>query len=262
MSSYLALIVDDEPVIRQASARAFRTAGFLCDLANDGRTALELARDRRYDLVVTDLQMPEINGHQLSLEFLGQANRPVLIVVTGVLEERLERDLRARGVDEVFFKPVDYSIVASQAISLVETRAVENRGKRQAGQALPGQPVAAANDQDSSASTEVAANVPEQQIGTRPSQRPSASPDPEQKGDAAAATISDGKMSPSSIDGSVIAAQPKRVDDAGVRHPKRQIAQMQSARDASPTGDSGWVIPILAFACGMGVGWLLSIIMR
>src|SRR5690242_13858597 len=92
-----ALLVDDEPVLRQAMARAFNRAGFRCELAGDGRHALQLMSERRFHLVVTDLRMPEMNGHRLSVELLSQANRPVVMVVTGVTEQKLEADLRARG---------------------------------------------------------------------------------------------------------------------------------------------------------------------
>jgi CheY-like chemotaxis protein len=121
---YDALLVDDEPVLRQAMARAFNRAGFRCELAGDGRHALQLMSERRFHLVVTDLRMPEMNGHRLSVELLGQANRPVVMVVTGVTEQKLEADLRARGVDDIQFKPVDYGQLAERARALVEERSV------------------------------------------------------------------------------------------------------------------------------------------
>jgi len=134
---YSALIVDDEPVLRQATARALARCGFRCDLAADGRQALEMLSGQRYQVVVTDLRMPEMNGHRLAVELLKKPDRPVVIVITGVTEQKLERDLRARGVDEILLKPVDYSFVASRAKALVESRATaipfQNKGN-----SLPG----------------------------------------------------------------------------------------------------------------------------
>ena len=119
---YDALLVDDEPVLRQAMARAFNRAGFRCELAGDGRHALQLLSERRFHIVVTDLRMPEMNGHRLAVELLQQPSRPVVIVVTGVTEQKLEADLRARGIDDILFKPVDYGQLSERARELVEER--------------------------------------------------------------------------------------------------------------------------------------------
>jgi CheY-like chemotaxis protein len=123
--TYDALLVDDEPALRQAMARAFNRSGFRCELAADGRHALQLMAERRFHVVVTDLSMPEMNGHRLAVELLNLPNRPVVIVVTGVTEQRLETDLRTRGIDEILFKPVDYASLAARAEALVEERAVK-----------------------------------------------------------------------------------------------------------------------------------------
>jgi DNA-binding response OmpR family regulator len=125
VNAYDALLVDDEPVLRQAMARAFNRAGFRCELAGDGRHALQLMAERRFHVVITDLRMPEMNGHQLAVELLNQPNRPVVIVVTGITEQKLEVDLRARGIDEIQFKPVDYAHLAARAGALVEERAIK-----------------------------------------------------------------------------------------------------------------------------------------
>lgn len=117
------LIVDDELILRQATARFFNRAGFECDLASDGSHALELLSGRQYDLVITDLRMPSMHGHSLCVELLERRDRPVIIVVTGVVEPKLERDLRARGVDEIAFKPVDFDWLLHRADKLLVERA-------------------------------------------------------------------------------------------------------------------------------------------
>ncbi len=56
------LTVDDSPSIRQAVAACLRTAGHRVVEAGDGCEALELAAAERFDLVVTDLNMPRLDG--------------------------------------------------------------------------------------------------------------------------------------------------------------------------------------------------------
>lgn len=113
--TFRALVVDDEPMVRMATMRALARENFSCDAAHNGREALELVRQTRYELVVTDLRMPESNGHALAAELLARADRPAVAVLTGVIEPKLARDLALRGVDEVLFKPVDYSLMAAKS---------------------------------------------------------------------------------------------------------------------------------------------------
>lgn len=119
---YRGLIVDDEEPIRRLLARALACEGIRCDQAADGRQALERYRSRRYDVVVTDLRMPNRHGHALCVDLLESSNKPLIVVLTGVIEPRLVRDLLARGVDDVEFKPVDFRAFAAKIKVLLETR--------------------------------------------------------------------------------------------------------------------------------------------
>jgi DNA-binding response OmpR family regulator len=56
------LVADDEPRIVSFVTRALTSEGFRVDAALDGRKALELATKQRYDLVVLDLLLPELDG--------------------------------------------------------------------------------------------------------------------------------------------------------------------------------------------------------
>ena len=56
------LVVDDEPRIASFISRALSAEGLGVDSAHDGRRALELARSRRYELVVLDLLLPGLDG--------------------------------------------------------------------------------------------------------------------------------------------------------------------------------------------------------
>jgi CheY-like chemotaxis protein len=142
IDTFDALIVDDEPALRQAMARAFARRGFRCDLAANGNEALRRLAGQSYDVLVTDLCMPEMHGHDLVVGLLQRAKRPVVIVVTGVTDQRLERDLRARGVDEILFKPVDYALLAARAEALVELRAAKLEGQAGSANELPSSPIA------------------------------------------------------------------------------------------------------------------------
>jgi DNA-binding response OmpR family regulator len=120
---YRALVVDDEPLVRQATMRSLSRAGFVCDAARDGAEADELVGQQRYDLVLTDLRMPGVNGHQLVVSLLAMANRPAVVVLTGVAEPKIAADLKTRGVDEILFKPLEYDELARRVLTIVRERA-------------------------------------------------------------------------------------------------------------------------------------------
>ena len=63
-----ALVVDDEPQVRELTSRALARYRFQCDQACDGEEALEACNRVAYDAVVTDLRMPRRHGHSLAVE--------------------------------------------------------------------------------------------------------------------------------------------------------------------------------------------------
>ncbi|MEM9066211.1 MAG: response regulator [Planctomycetota bacterium] len=66
MSGNYILIVDDEPHIRAVLARAFERAGYEVDVAHEGREALEAIGSAHPIAVVTDFQMPLLDGLSLA----------------------------------------------------------------------------------------------------------------------------------------------------------------------------------------------------
>jgi DNA-binding response OmpR family regulator len=117
---FRALIVDDEEAIRESVARAMATRSFWCETAADGYEALQKYRQSRHDLVVTDLRMPRMHGYALTLELLKDAQPPHIVVLTGVAEPMLVKDLLSRGVDDVINKPIDARVLATKMASIFE----------------------------------------------------------------------------------------------------------------------------------------------
>lgn len=116
------LVVDDEEALRRLLQRSFARCGHTCDAAADGVEALELISSNTYDLVVTDLRMPRMHGHALSVELLSRDDHPRIIAITGVPEPRLADDLTSRGVDEVMSKPVAPDVLVKRAEEIVREK--------------------------------------------------------------------------------------------------------------------------------------------
>ena len=121
-SPYRVLIVDDEPMVRELALRNFIRLGFVCDTAEDGDVAAAKYATNNYDAVVTDLKMPNRNGHSLAVELLAQPSPPVVVVTTAIIEARISRDLVTRGIDKIFHKPVDHLQLATSLRTLIQSR--------------------------------------------------------------------------------------------------------------------------------------------
>jgi len=119
---YSALVVDDENAVRKLTIRALERHGFVCAEASDGVEASRLLATRNYQVLVTDLRMPNGNGYSLATDQLERAERPLIVILTGVMEPRLAQDLLRRGIDDIMFKPVNYEMFAGKVAGLMERR--------------------------------------------------------------------------------------------------------------------------------------------
>lgn len=63
--SMLALVIDDSMLIRHTVCRFLESRGFKVEAASDGIAALDAMKTLRPDLILTDLQMPQLSGYQL-----------------------------------------------------------------------------------------------------------------------------------------------------------------------------------------------------
>lgn len=116
------LIVEDEIISRTMLQMAFTEEGFSCDTARDGREALQfLEKSPVYDVIVLDLQMPEMSGHELIQELKSLGYSGMVVVHTSVVDPSVTRELIQLGVSDIVFKPIDYRAFASKV------RAVANR---------------------------------------------------------------------------------------------------------------------------------------
>jgi DNA-binding response OmpR family regulator len=77
------LLIDDDPGIRDSLAMMLGTTGHVVETAANGRAGLALAARSRFDLVLTDMLMPEMNGADAVRELRKLPSRPKIVVMTG-----------------------------------------------------------------------------------------------------------------------------------------------------------------------------------
>ena len=99
------LVVDDEASIRELLSKTLALADYDVDLAQDGRTAIERLRTTQYDLLITDLKMPGVDGLAVIREARRlKADIPV-IIITGFSTEASAIEAVNLGVSGYLTKP-------------------------------------------------------------------------------------------------------------------------------------------------------------
>ena len=101
------LVVDDSSVIRQVLLADLSRRGHSVDEAAGGRSALDKARQKNYDLIVTDQNMPGMEGLALvkSLRELESYARVPILVLTTETSEEMKARFRAAGASGWMSKP-------------------------------------------------------------------------------------------------------------------------------------------------------------
>jgi DNA-binding response OmpR family regulator len=106
MSSYRALVVEDDPAIRRLVEKLLRRHNVEIDTAGDGRTAIDKLRTNSYSVLVLDLMVPELNGFDVIEHIKTEGNRTPVAVVSAVSQQALTK-LDLDVVKVVISKPFD-----------------------------------------------------------------------------------------------------------------------------------------------------------
>ena len=100
------LVVDDEQLLVKGIKFNLENEGYTVDGAYDGKAALELFRERRYDLIILDLMLPEIDGLTVCRKIREESNVPI-IMLTAKSEGRDKLIGFEYGADDYVTKPFD-----------------------------------------------------------------------------------------------------------------------------------------------------------
>ncbi|GBD10741.1 Transcriptional regulatory protein WalR [bacterium HR23] len=115
------LIVEDQEALRDILALTFAGAPFEVHLARDGQAGLEMARQVRPHLVLTDLRMPRMDGLALTRALRRDPNlaRVPVIVVTAMADPASELLAYGAGANAFFAKPFSPIALREKAENLL-----------------------------------------------------------------------------------------------------------------------------------------------
>ena len=120
------LVVDDEEGLREFMAEALMRAGHTVHVAADGQEALEKLRSQAFDLLLTDLKMPRIDGLELLRQIRGDASGMEILVLTAYGSVETAVEAMRLGAFDYLQKPIH----SPEELRLLVAKALEHRELR------------------------------------------------------------------------------------------------------------------------------------
>jgi DNA-binding response OmpR family regulator len=118
------LVVDDEPAIRDAVAYALEREGYDVRGAEDGETALRLARSQSFDAIILDIMLPGRSGTDVCRELRAESSVPIVMLTArgGEIDRIVGLEL---GADDYIGKPFSVSELVARVRAILRRRELD-----------------------------------------------------------------------------------------------------------------------------------------
>jgi two-component system, NtrC family, response regulator PilR len=114
------LIVDDEEIIRYSLAILLRREGYSVYEANNGAEALRMQEEEPFDLIISDVEMPEMKGTELLKKVLSKWPETYMIIITAFASVDTAVDALRQGAYDYIIKPLDFDDLLHRVHRIVE----------------------------------------------------------------------------------------------------------------------------------------------
>lgn len=99
------LVIDDDGAIRDIVSKILSCMGYDVAIAADGIEGFELFAKSPFHLVLTDFDMPYLDGLELAKQIKGRSADTPVILMTGREKDEIEDALNEKAIDSAMFKP-------------------------------------------------------------------------------------------------------------------------------------------------------------
>ncbi|MCH2204613.1 MAG: response regulator [Lentisphaerales bacterium] len=118
----LILIVDDEPQIQMLISAILEEKGYKTEICDSGEKALKMMEDIEFNLVLLDLNLPGLNGIEVSEKIKKNSPNTPIIFITGLTTAEamsLEAECKSKDDMELMYKPIDNNMLYSNIDKLI-----------------------------------------------------------------------------------------------------------------------------------------------
>jgi len=118
------LVVDDEPAIRESVTYALEREGYDVESAEDGETALRLARSERFDAVILDVLLPGLPGTDVCRVLRNESSVPIVLLTARTTE--IDRVIGLElGADDYVSKPFSVAELVARVRAILRRRELD-----------------------------------------------------------------------------------------------------------------------------------------
>ncbi len=126
------LVIDDNKMMRLLLARGLEQQGHTVVMAENGRRGLELLRAQSFDIVLLDIEMPEMNGYQVLEAIANDLKlREIPVIMTSSLDEinGVARCIEM-GAEDYLFKPLNPILLRARIVSSLEKKRLRDQQRQ------------------------------------------------------------------------------------------------------------------------------------
>jgi CheY-like chemotaxis protein len=120
------LVVDDDEIVRKNLATLLERAGYEADQAVDGVEAVEKLNAQKFDLILSDIVMPRMDGHALIAHVGSHWPQTRIIMMTAYFQSEADKKFKAAGADDFIGKP----IIFDELLAKIERALSAGRGSQ------------------------------------------------------------------------------------------------------------------------------------
>lgn len=108
------LIVEDSRIVRTITRNQLAALGFNVDEAENGEVGLRKIKEKQYDLVILDIEMPKMNGYEMATEVKALKSPPIMIAMTAADFNITVAELKKFDICGLLLKPVEFNRLAAK----------------------------------------------------------------------------------------------------------------------------------------------------
>jgi signal transduction histidine kinase/DNA-binding response OmpR family regulator len=126
--SFSILIAEDDNINQKLVKKLFTKLGYQVDIAVNGNEAIKFALRKKYDIIFMDLQMPDTNGIEATIQIKEQLQNasPIIIAMTANAMEEDKKNCFEVGMNDFVTKPVTMEIISSVIVKWSDSILVPN----------------------------------------------------------------------------------------------------------------------------------------